>query len=141
VEDIPKEAYVALARFREEIRAFLHFSERSVREKGLTPQQHQVLLMIKGSPTGSFATVGELARRLKLRHHSCVGLVDRMERAGLVRRASDPRDRRYVRVVITRHGEDLLRELTRDHLEELARIGWLSRIGQRLGRFDDRQAE
>jgi hypothetical protein len=54
--DIPKEAYVALARFREEIRAFLHFSERSVRERGLTPQQHQVLLRIKGTarPSGSW---------------------------------------------------------------------------------------
>ena len=124
---------MALARFREEIRAFLHFTERSVREKGLTPQQHQALLMIKGSPSGTFTTVGELARRLKLRHHSCVGLVDRMERAGLVRRSVDPRDRRYVRVTITRKGEEVLRELTREHLEELARIGWLTRIGQDLG--------
>lgn len=124
MDEIPKEAYVALARFREEIRAFLHFSERSARKKGLTPQQHQALLMIKGTANGSFTTIGELARRLHLRHHSCVGLVDRMERAGLVRRAVDPADRRYVRVLITPLGESILRELTLEHLDELNRIGW-----------------
>jgi DNA-binding MarR family transcriptional regulator len=124
LDDIPKEAYVALARFREQIRAFLHFSERSARKKGLTPQQHQALLMIKGTEDRNYTTVGELAARLHLKHHSTVGLLDRMERVGLVRRAVNPTDRRYVRIYITPAGEEVLRQLTIEHLDELARIGW-----------------
>jgi DNA-binding MarR family transcriptional regulator len=123
MEEIPSEAYGALARLSEEIRAYLHFSEEAARRRGITPQQHRALLMIKGTSAKTATTVGELARRLRLRHHSCVGLVDRMERAGLVRRAQDPFDRRKVRVLLTAAAEALLRDLTREHLQELRRLG------------------
>ncbi|MGZ6980201.1 MAG: hypothetical protein ACXVJW_18970, partial [Acidimicrobiia bacterium] len=59
---------------------------------------------------------------LLLRHHSVVGLVDRAEVAGLVRRSSDPDDQRVVRIRLTALGGRRLRQLSERHLEELARL-------------------
>jgi DNA-binding MarR family transcriptional regulator len=88
--------YRALADFRYQLRRFLHFSESAAREGGLEPQQHQLLLAVKGAPGGQPPTIGMLAERLQLRHHSTVELVDRMEDRKLVRRARAGEDRRQV---------------------------------------------
>jgi O6-methylguanine-DNA--protein-cysteine methyltransferase len=60
--------YRALAEFRYELRRFLHFSEQAARAVGLEPQQHQLLLAIKGLPAGRLASIGELAERLQIQH-------------------------------------------------------------------------
>ena len=54
--DLSLDEYRALAEFRYQIRSFLHFSEEQVRAHGLEPQQHQLLLAIKGLPDGAVAT-------------------------------------------------------------------------------------
>ena len=72
--------YRRLAEFRHQIRLFLRFSERASREAGVEPVQHQLLLAIRGRPSDSDPTIGDLAERLQLRHHSVVELVDRLER-------------------------------------------------------------
>src|SRR5918997_6772224 len=41
-------------------------------------------------------TAGELAERVSLTTGAITGVIDRLERAGLVRRAADPHDRRRV---------------------------------------------
>ncbi len=115
--------YRTLAEFRYQIRRFLHFSESAARAHGLNSQQHQLLLALKGLPAGLKPTIGTLAERLQLRHHSTVGLVDRLERRGLVSRALDPDDGRQVLVRITREGDAVLRTLTRIHREELHTAG------------------
>jgi len=111
--------YRALADFRYHIRRFLHMSEEAARAAGLEPQQHQLLLAVKGLPEDDLPTIKRLAERLQLRHHSVVGLVDRLERAGLVLRRRDPNDQRRVLVVLTERGEELLERLTRFHEREL----------------------
>lgn len=115
--------YRTLAQFRYQIRRFLAFSERAARAHGLDAQQHQLLLALKGLPTGATPTVGVLAERLQIRHHSAVGLVDRLDRNGLVTRRTDAADRRRVHVRISRKGEAVLRKLTRAHREELSTAG------------------
>ncbi len=115
--------YRALAEFRYRLRCFLHFSERAAREAGLEPQQHQLLLALKGLPAGGRATVGLLAERLQLRHHSAVELIDRTERRGLVRRGRDPDDHRQVVVRLTPRSEQLLPRLARAHRLELRATG------------------
>ncbi|HEX7085311.1 MAG TPA: MarR family transcriptional regulator [Vicinamibacterales bacterium] len=115
--------YRTLAEFRYQIRRFLHFSESAARAHGLNSQQHQLLLALKGLPEGLKPTIGTLAERLQLRHHSTVGLVDRLERRGLVSRELDPDDGRQVLVRITREGEAVLRTLTGIHREELNTAG------------------
>jgi DNA-binding MarR family transcriptional regulator len=46
-------------------------------------------------------TAGELASQSALTGGAVTGVIDRLERAGLARRASDPADRRRVRVEVT----------------------------------------
>lgn len=115
--------YRALAEFRYQIRRFLRFSEDAAREAGVEPQQHQLLLAIKGLPEGSRPTVRVLAERMQLQHHSTVELMDRMERAGLVTRHRSEEDRREVLISPTPKGERLLRELTVFHQDELRNSG------------------
>ena len=112
--------YTALARFRRELRRFLTFSERAAREFGVDPQQHQLLLALRGLPTPTKPpTIGNIAEWLVIQHHSAVELVDRAGARGLVRRVEDPEDRRRVLVEITSLGEALLADLSRLHRAEL----------------------
>src|SRR3954454_13289686 len=119
---LTKQDFEALARFRSGIRRYLRFSEETVRRHGVTPQQYQLLLALKGFPGRDWAVVRELADRLQLRHHSVVELVDRAQREGLVERATDPDDARAVRVLLTNRGEQLLGRLSALHRDELRRM-------------------
>jgi DNA-binding MarR family transcriptional regulator len=114
--------YAVLARFRFLLRGFVAFSEEAARAAGLTPQQHQALLAIRGFSTPQGFAVGDLAHRLQIRHHSAVGLADRLEEAGLLKRKSDPEDGRRVRLELTAKAERLLARLTAIHRDELRRL-------------------
>jgi DNA-binding MarR family transcriptional regulator len=122
-EPLSKADFEALARFRFAVRRYLRFSEEAVRRAGLTPQQYQLLLAVKGFPGRDWATVGELADRLQLRHHSVVELANRAQAQGLVVRTHAPDDRRVVRVSLTAQGEDVLARLVTLHRAELRRVG------------------
>src|ERR1700710_3056259 len=98
---ITKSQYETLAALRHTLSRFLLFSQDAAREAGLAPQQHQALLAIKGFPGRDYLSVGELAERLHLRHHSAVGLVNRLARQQLVRRTPSANDRRRVDVRLT----------------------------------------
>src|SRR5918995_609710 len=108
-EPLTKQDFEALAQFRFGIRRYLRFSEETVRDHGLAPQQYVLLLALKGFPDRDWATVRELADRLQLRHHSVVELVDRVQKQGLVERATHPEDGRAVRVLLTADGDELRR--------------------------------
>lgn len=114
--------YRRLAEFRYLIRCFLEFSEAAAARMGLTPRQHQALLAIKGAPEAAIPTIGYLAERLRIQHHSAVELVDRLVDAGLLLRAADARDRRRVRLALTATAEANLAALSASHLEELDRL-------------------
>lgn len=117
--EITKAEFEALANFRYAIRRFLRFSELEARKARVTPQQYQLLLAIKGYPDRERATVSELAERLQMRQHSMVGLIDRTEAQGLVRRETGTVDRRQVYIHLTSEGEELLRKLAVIHRREL----------------------
>jgi DNA-binding MarR family transcriptional regulator len=122
-DSITKAEYEMLAAFRYELRRFLHFSEAAAEKAGLTPQQHQALLAIKGFPQRERITISELAEQLQIRHHSAVGLVNRLVAQGLVTRETGPDDRRQVFISLTDSGADLLQTLSAAHREELKRVG------------------
>jgi DNA-binding MarR family transcriptional regulator len=118
-----KAQYEILAAFRYALRQFIHFSEAAAESAGITPQQHQALLAIKGFPARDRVTVSELAERLQLRHHSAVGLIDRLAEEKLAVREADTEDRRQVFVRLTKRGEGKLEQLSFSHRRELRRIG------------------
>src|SRR5262245_25310354 len=114
--------YQALARFRFQLRLFLAFSETAARKEGLTPQQHQALLAIKGFSSPAPVSVGDLARFLLIKHHTAVELVNRMTKLGLLSRAVDAEDGRRVLVQLTKKGEQKLQALSRIHIKELRSV-------------------
>jgi DNA-binding MarR family transcriptional regulator len=115
--------YKALAEFRYQLRKFLRNTEERVRAAGLNPQQYQLLLAIRGLPSGVLPTVGTLAERMQLNHNSMVELVDRCEGRGLIRRTRSGSDRRRVTLSITPEGEDDLRKLASASRHELSGMG------------------
>jgi len=120
---VSKADYEHLAAFRNALREFLHFSEEAALAAGVPPQQHQAMLVIRGTSGADFLTVGELAAHLKIKHHSAVGLANRMEAERLIAKSHDPRDRRQVLLRLTPRGNRILEKLTAAHKAELVRIG------------------
>ncbi len=114
--------YESLSAFRYALRRFLRFSEEAAEAVGLTQQQHQALLAIKGFPGRERVTNGELAERLQVRHHSVVGLVNRLEAQGLIVREQGENDRREFYITLTERGAELLERLTAVHQEELRHV-------------------
>jgi len=115
--------YQALAEFRFQIRRFLHFSEEAVKKAGLERGQYQLMLAIKGIPAGLRPRIRDLADRMKIRHHSAVELVNRLETGGFVHRSRAQDDRREVLLALTPKGEKVLAELALHHHEELRSAG------------------
>jgi len=120
---ITRAHYETLAELRYALRQFLRFSENAAQAAGLTPQQHQALLAIKGFPRPQRITIGALAERLQVLPHSAVGLVDRLVAERYVRRIADLKDRRQVRLALTDRGENILEKLSAVHSEQLQRLG------------------
>jgi len=123
MDHVTLEDYRSLAAFRYEVRKFLAFSEKAARTAGIEPQQHQLLLAVKGYPVAARPTVGQIAERLCVEHHTTVGLIDKLEARGLLRRERSTADRRVVLLSLTTAGARLLRALSVLHRGELARVG------------------
>jgi len=113
----------AMAELRYQIRLFLRFSENAARQAGIEPQQHQLLLAVKGLPHSSKPTIGVLAERMQLQPHSTVGLIDRLVERGFLLRLRATDDRRQVLIKLTHDGEEFLRKLASHHLHELQSAG------------------
>lgn len=131
--------YRLLAEFRFLLARFLAFSAKAAHNTGLAPRQHQALLAIKGHPAGSRVTVGDLAQRLGIRHHSAVGLVNRLVDSGYLVRRTDLEDRRRAFLFLTAKSDEVLAGLSAAHREELRRIApLLGPLLRQLGSPDQR---
>ena len=107
------------AAFRAAVRRFLRVSEEQARRHGVTPQQHLVLLVVRGHPRYPHVSVGNVAEALQLRHHSASLLVDRGVDRGLLVRTRDENDRRRVQIALTVQGQDVLAAITLANREQL----------------------
>lgn len=124
--------YEALAAFRYELRRFGQFSEQAAKDAGLTPQQHQALLAIRAA--NGVITVGQLAEQLMLQPHSASGLVDRLGALDLVNRTAADADRRRIHLHLTARADDILRNLSVAHRDEIRRLRPL--LTNLLSRFE-----
>lgn len=85
------------------------------REHGLTPQQVHLLCVVADHPVG----MKEITATLDLEKSSLTGLVDRVERRGLISRAHDDRDRRACRVAVTAEGARVAKTCHREVVDRL----------------------
>jgi DNA-binding MarR family transcriptional regulator len=117
-----REDYRTLATFRARLREFLAFSDQASASVGLTQQQYQALLALHSHPGPEPLTISGLAALLLIKHHSAVGMVDRLERQGIVRREASARDRRAVAIRLTASGARAMAKLAAVHRAELRRV-------------------
>ena len=115
--------YGRLAAFRQQLREFLRFSEEAAAAVGLTTQHYQAMLILRACPEDRKVTINDLATQLLIKHNSAVGLVDRLEREGLIARAPSAADRRKVELKLSAKGRQLLAKLAGVHRAEIERIG------------------
>jgi DNA-binding MarR family transcriptional regulator len=115
--------FKAMAELRYQIRRFLRFSENAARQAGIEPQQHQLLLAVRGLPDVLKPTISVLAERMQLQHHSTVELIDRLVERGFLFRLRSTDDKRQVLVKLTHNGEEFLKRLSLHHLQELQSAG------------------
>lgn len=118
--------WARLADLRAGIRRYLAWAEQRAREHDMTPAQVQLALAVRSHPDPAGPTLSDLADTLLLRHHSVVGLVDRAQEAGLVRRERDPEHPSRVRVRLTPDGAERLEALSALH------VAWLGEHGREL---------
>lgn len=118
-QEIQESDYIALAELRHRIREFVRSSDEAAKEVGLQPQQYQLLLALRAIPDKAEATVGRLAQSLYLKHHSVVGLIDRLESRGYVRRRRNAENRREVLIQLLPLGRRTLDKVVRQRLHEL----------------------
>ena len=117
--DIATHEYRALAELRYQVRRFLNFSEAAARGADIEPQQHQLLLVLKGLLKNQRPTIRIIAERLQIQHNSAVELVQRSVERALIERRTGVQDRREASLHVTLRGERVLRALSLAHRDEL----------------------
>nr|WP_184468013.1 MarR family winged helix-turn-helix transcriptional regulator [Rhizobium esperanzae] len=129
--------YEALANLRYRIRRFRQFSAKEAQRLGLTPQQHQALLAIKGQPAGKKMSTRMLAERLLMDRKVADGLVQ--EFVGKAYIETDPAaagpSKQFVR--LTSKAEGALDRLASAHLFEIRKMA--PELMQALRVLQDRQ--
>ena len=86
----------------------------------LSPSQFNVLNLLHLNPDGLSQT--DLSRQLIMHRSNLTGLVDRLEKRGLVARREVAADRRAYSVVLTAAGARLLRDILPRYYEDAARV-------------------
>ena len=86
----------------------------------LSPSQFNVLNLLHLNPDGLSQT--DLSRQLIMHRSNLTGLVDRLEKRGLVARREVAADRRAYSVVLTAAGTRLLRDILPRYYEDAARV-------------------
>lgn len=109
---VPFAVHLHLALIRTYEKA-IHANLRHCAGWGLTPQQYNALrILYFGESAG--VRQNDVAERLLQRVPDVSRLIDRLERAGLARRTSDPADGRAVLVVLTPAGRRRVEEMDSD---------------------------
>jgi DNA-binding MarR family transcriptional regulator len=99
-ESFEEETFLNLQRTAE---ALMHGLEAGLKPAGLSPNQYNVLRILRGAGAEGLAC-GGIAERMVTRDPDMTRLLDRLEARGLVMRARDRADRRVITVRITPEG-------------------------------------
>jgi DNA-binding MarR family transcriptional regulator len=101
-----QEAYLSLGRTWARLE---HQLGELLKPLGVTPTQYNVLRILKGAGSSGLCR-SEIMDRMIARVPDATRLLDRMEAAGLIARARDAADRRFVTTRITDRGLQLVAE-------------------------------
>jgi DNA-binding MarR family transcriptional regulator len=79
---------------------------------GVKHSEIVILLFIKRKmdKTQTGIRIGDLSRIMRVTSPTVTQFINRLEEKGFVKRKSDPGDRRYIRVILTKQGEDVLQQ-------------------------------
>jgi DNA-binding MarR family transcriptional regulator len=92
------------------------------REHGLEPGWHDVLATLRRSGPPYQLRPSEFTSTLMLTSSGTTKRLDRLEQAGLIRRAPDPDDRRGTLITLTAAGRELIDSVTEAHLDNERRL-------------------
>jgi len=104
--------------------AFERYAAAQIRREGLSPAEFDVLSTL-GNTEGM--TFKELGQRTLIYKTTLTGVIDRLERQGLVRRRPSTRDRRSMIAELTPEGDALFQRVFPEH------IAWLGERLESLG--------
>ncbi|SRR5579883_1184668 len=97
--------------------AFSAYDENHVRQLGLTVPQFDVIATLGNTPG---MTMGQLAEKTLVTKGTLTGIIDRLERKGLVRREVPPENRRCFMIVLTPEGDRVFETVFPAHIAHLA---------------------
>lgn len=100
--------------------ALLRSSQKLFRPHGLTAAQFNVMNLLSDAESGM--SQRELSDALVVDKSNVTGLIDRMEKAGWVRRAEDPSDRRVYCVTLTPPGRKLWSKVNPIYLKAVTEV-------------------
>ncbi|MEU4299529.1 helix-turn-helix domain-containing protein [Kitasatospora aureofaciens] len=84
------------------------FGAEFAARSGLHPTDLRALIhLLDAAGAGEVVTPGRLGEALRLNSAGTTGLVDRLERLGLIRRERDPEDRRRIRLMVEERAMEL----------------------------------
>jgi DNA-binding MarR family transcriptional regulator len=115
------EAYLHLLRAADEV---YHAREGSLARYDLSQGRFTVLMLLldKTENRAVPRTPAELAESAGVTRATMTGLIDTLERNGLVKREPDPVDRRMMSVHLTVRGQEALRQVLPDHFQWMAAL-------------------
>ena len=96
-------------------------SDRFFSRFSLTDVQFNILMILKEHGSAGLSQQ-ELSEHLIVTKSNVVGLIDRLERAGYVRRAAHPSDRRFNQIVLTPKGEKLETKVEESYFKEVDKM-------------------
>ncbi|HEY0746560.1 MAG TPA: MarR family transcriptional regulator [Steroidobacteraceae bacterium] len=90
-----------------------HVRRALAKQFKMTLPRFDLMAQIERAPHG--IKMGELSRRMLVTGGNVTGIVDQLERAGLIVRAEDPADRRAYLVKLTKAGRQLFTQMASEH--------------------------
>lgn len=109
--------------------AFRSYDDAHIRQLGLTPSQFDVISTLGNTPGMTF---NKLAEKTLTTKGELTGIIDRLEKKGLVRREVPPEDRRSFLAILTPEGEEVFAETFPAHIAHLK---------QRFGHLEQQELE
>jgi DNA-binding MarR family transcriptional regulator len=112
-----RETFLAVLReFVQAFQAFSAFDEAHIRQFDLTVPQYDVICTLGNTPG---MMMGQLAEKTLVTKGTLTGIIDRLEKKGLVQREVPPENRRCFVIVLTTEGERVFEQVFPAHIAHL----------------------